>query len=80
MDAKVAKPRKKAVNVSIRAELVDEAKSFGTNVSAVLERALEEEHRARRRAKWQADNRKAIEGWNNWVEENGIPFDELRPW
>ncbi len=80
MDTQTSKPRKKAVNVSIRAELVAEAKAFGTNVSAVLERALESEHRARRREKWQRDNRKAIEGWNRWVEENGIPFDELRPW
>jgi antitoxin CcdA len=80
MDAPALKPRKKAVNVSIRADLVEEAKAFGTNVSAVLERALENEHRERRREKWRRENRKAIEAWNQWVEENGIPFEELRPW
>ena len=74
------KVRKRAVNVSIRANLVDEAKAFGTNLSAVLERALDEEHRERRRERWRAENRKAIEAWNKWVEENGIPFEELRPW
>jgi antitoxin CcdA len=80
MDARSSKARKRAVNVSIRADLVEEAKAFGTNVSAVLERALENEHRERRREKWRRENRKAIEAWNQWVEENGIPFDELRPW
>ena len=75
-----AKARKRPVNVSIRADLVDEAKAFGTNLSAVLEHALDEEHRERRRETWRAQNRKAIEAWNHWVEENGIPFEELRPW
>ena len=80
MDAKVPKARKKALNLSVRADLIAEAKEFGTNVSAVLEHALEEEHRERRREKWRAENRKAIEAWNNWIEENGIPFEEIRPW
>ena len=80
MDAKTPVARKRAVNVSIRSDLVAEAKEFGTNVSAVLERALEKEHREKRREKWRAANRKAIEAWNEWIEENGIPFEELRPW
>lgn len=71
---------KRAVNVSIRADLVDEAKAFGTNISAVVERALEEEHRERRRQMWRAENREAIEAWNRWVDENGIPFEELKSW
>lgn len=72
--------RKRPVNVSIRSELAEEAKEFGTNISSVLERALEQEHRQKRRERWRAENRQAIEAWNEWVEENGIPFSELRPW
>ncbi len=72
--------RKRAVNVSVRADLVDEAKAFGTNISAVLERALEAEHRDLRRQRWRDKNQAAIEAWNAWIEENGVPFDELRPW
>jgi antitoxin CcdA len=72
--------RKRPVNVSIRSELAEEAKEFGTNISAVLERALEQEHREKRRELWRAENRQAIEAWNEWIEENGIPFAELRPW
>jgi antitoxin CcdA len=72
--------RKRALNVSVRIDLAEEAKEFGTNVSAVLERALEQEHREKRRERWRAENRHAIEAWNKWIDENGIPFAELRPW
>ena len=71
---------KRALNVSVRADLIDEAKVFGTNVSAVVERALEEEHRERRREEWRRRNAKALAAWNDWIEENGVPFAELRPW
>jgi antitoxin CcdA len=80
MDAKARVARKRAVNVSIRGDLAVEAKEFGTNISAVLERALEDEHREKRRERWRNENRAAIEAWNTWVEENGVPFDEIRPW
>jgi antitoxin CcdA len=72
--------RKRALNVSVRIDLAEEAKEFGTNVSAVLERALEQDHREKRRERWRAENRPAIEAWNEWIDENGIPFAELRPW
>jgi antitoxin CcdA len=72
--------KKRSVNVSIREDLADEAKAFGTNMSALLESVLEDRHRELRRQKWRDDNRAAIESWNRWIEENGIPFEELRPW
>jgi antitoxin CcdA len=72
--------KKRSVNVSIREDLADEAKAFGTNMSALLESAIEDRHREMRRQKWRDDNRAAIESWNRWIEENGIPFEELRPW
>jgi antitoxin CcdA len=67
---------KKAVNLSIDAELIDEAKSAGMNLSAVLERALKEE-RARR---WLAENEEAIADYNRNVEERGVWSDGLRNW
>ena len=72
--------RKRSVNVSVRVDLIKEAKAFGTNMSALLERALEDAHRERRRKQWQDENRAPIEAWNAWIEENGLPFEELRPW
>jgi antitoxin CcdA len=76
--SKRSKAVKRAVNVSIRADLVDEAKAFGTNISAVVERALEAEHRERRREKWRAENREAINEANAELAGNGLWSDGLR--
>ncbi len=73
-----SKRPKRAVNVSIRADLLEEAKAFGTNISAVVERALEEEHREKRREKWRTDNRSAILEANEELRENGLWSDGLR--
>jgi antitoxin CcdA len=70
--------RKRAMNVSIPMELAEEAKAFGTNVSAVLERALEEEHREKRRERWRNENRDAIAEANRELVENGLWSDGLR--
>ncbi|MDO9382394.1 MAG: type II toxin-antitoxin system CcdA family antitoxin [Hyphomicrobiaceae bacterium] len=64
--------RKKAVNLSIDAALVAEAKEAGTNLSAVLEAALNEQLREKRRKKWLEDNREAIEAGNAQLERDGM--------
>lgn len=69
---------KRAVNVSVRADLVDEAKALGTNISAVLEKALEEEHRRHRAERWREDNAAAIDEANAELTRNGLWSDGLR--
>ena len=70
--------RKRAVNVSIDAELAADAKEFGTNISAVLEKALEHELRESREQKWREENRAAIKEYNEFVATNGLLSDEWR--
>lgn len=72
----VRKGRKKAVNLSVDAELLAAAREQGINLSAVLERALAEE-RARR---WLEENREAIEAYNEDVRANGVWSDGWRRW
>ena len=69
---------KQAMNVSIPRELAEEAKAYRTNVSAVLERALNDEHRARRQKEWQKANSEAIAEANKELAENGLWSDGLR--
>ncbi len=72
--------KKRAVNLSLDSDLLDEAKSYGMNLSKTVETVLRsalEEERARA---WQSKNAKAVTAWNEWVEENGVPFSSLRPW
>ena len=80
MQDKAPKTPKKSVNLSIDAELVVEAKAAGTNMSAVLEKALRAELTAGREAKWREENRAAIEASNAELERNGLWCDKYRVW
>jgi antitoxin CcdA len=69
---------KKAVNVSVRTELLDAARAEDINLSATLEAALADQLRIRRRAKWRSENAAAIEAYNRDVDENGSFGDHAR--
>lgn len=69
---------KRAANLSVNAELLDQAKALEINLSATFERALEEEVRARKREQWLAENRDAIVAYNERIERDGMFGDGLR--
>ena len=71
-------PSKRATNVSLRADLIEEAKRLGINVSEACERGLADQVKKAREAKWLEENLPALEAWNEWVRENGIPYAEYR--
>jgi antitoxin CcdA len=64
--------RKKAVNLSIDADLIAEAKRAEVNLSAVLETALKAQLQEQRRAKWLEENREAIAFNNAQLEKDGM--------
>ena len=72
--------RKKSVNLSIDAALAAEAKEFGANMSAVLEKALHEDLRTRREQKWREENKKALDAYDRHIEKDGLWLDEFRTW
>lgn len=69
---------KRATNVSLPGDMVDEAKRLGINVSQACETGLQEQVRKALGEEWKRENRQAIESWNQWVAENGMPYDEYR--
>jgi len=69
---------KKAVNVSVRTELLDAARAEDINLSATLEAALADQLRIRRRNRWRSENAGAIEAYNRDVDENGSFGDHPR--
>ena len=69
---------KRAANLTVNANLLDQARALDINLSATLERALEAEVRARKRERWLAENREAIESYNARVERDGVFSDGLR--
>jgi antitoxin CcdA len=80
MHAAAHRPKKKAVNVSIDADLIAEAKAAGLNLSGVLEAALARELKATREVQWRGENRSAIEQSNIELERNGLWCDAYRVW
>lgn len=74
---KVAAP-KRATNVSLRSDLIDEAKRLGINISEACERGLEGQVSRTRAERWVEENREAIQYWNAYVEEHGLPLARYR--
>lgn len=71
---------KKATNVSIRRDLLAEARELKINLSAEFEKHLTEVVRKRRGEQWQRDNREAIEAYNRHIAEHGLWNEEFRTW
>ena len=69
---------KKAANLSINSELLNQAKVLQINLSATLERALAEAIRDKQRQQWLQENRQAIEDYNRRIEAEGCFSDNLR--
>ncbi|RJF90917.1 type II toxin-antitoxin system CcdA family antitoxin [Sphingomonas cavernae] len=70
--------QKRATNVSLSAELIEEAKRLNVNISQACERGLEEQVAKTRADQWLEENREAIEYWNGYVEEHGLPLARYR--
>jgi antitoxin CcdA len=69
---------KKATNVSLSVELVEEARKFGINVSEACQTGLAAEVKKARDAAWKEENRAAIESWNEYTRKHGLPLAKYR--
>lgn len=73
-----ARSDKKAVNLTVAARLVDAARAADVNLSATLERALEDALRLKQRERWLAENAAGVAAYNEHVESHGAFADALR--
>ena len=71
-------PSRKPANLSIDADLLAEAKALNVNVSRAAEAGIAQAVKAEKERLWKEENREAIEGWNRYFEEHGLPFSEYR--
>lgn len=69
---------KKPTNVSLPADLVEEAKKLGINVSQACEGGLLETVRKTKAERWLEENREAIEWSNEYVRKHGLPLAKYR--
>jgi antitoxin CcdA len=72
-----ATPRR-ATNVTLPESLLQEARKLDINVSQACERGLAAEVAATKAQLWLDENRAAMDAWNNYVEQNGLPLAEFR--
>ena len=72
-----AGPRR-PTNVTLPETLLVEAKAMAVNVSQACESGLAKAVADERRRRWLEDNREAMESWNAYVEEHGLPLARHR--
>lgn len=76
-----AKPGpKRAVNLSVDAEILAAAKAQGINLSQVFEEQLRELTKEERIKRWQDQNREAIDAYNRFIDAHGIWSEDYRKW
>lgn len=69
---------KKAANLSIRADLLEEARAYKINLSRTLEAALQVELKKEKERRWREENRAAIDAYGRFVEKHGLLSDRYR--
>lgn len=77
MNTHVRSPRQ-PTNLSIKAELIEEAKALEINVSRAAEAGISEAVRAEKARRWKLENAQTIQDWNKWVDDNDLPLAEYR--
>ena len=68
--------KKRAVNLFVDADLLDEARRMRINVSETLERRLRTIVRAEQERRWLEDNKTALAAYNQRVSTHGLLSDD----
>jgi antitoxin CcdA len=69
---------KKPTNLTVNSDLLTKAKDLQINISAVLEYALEEALKQKKRKEWIEENSESMNGYNSVINDFGIFSDGLR--
>jgi antitoxin CcdA len=76
----MAVPNRRPTNMTLDATLVEQARALDLNLSRAAEAGLADAIRREKEQRWLKENAKAIEGYNRYIEEHGLPLEKLRPW
>ena len=69
---------KKPTNLTVNSDLLHQAKDLNINLSSILEIALSDAVKQRKREEWKKENTESIDSYNQFVSENGLFSDGLR--
>jgi antitoxin CcdA len=70
--------KKRAVNLFVDTELLEEARRMNINISETLEQRLRGLVRAEQERRWLQENRDAIASINEFIDRHGLLADRLR--
>ncbi|HBL30021.1 MAG TPA: acetoacetyl-CoA synthase [Acidobacteria bacterium] len=69
---------RKPTRLRVNGDLLEKARDLGVNLAALLEEAIALEVQKRQREAWRAENREAIEAYNELVARDGVFSSGLR--
>jgi len=69
---------KKPTNLTVNSDLLHQAKDLNINLSSILELALSDAVKQRKREEWKEENTESIDSYNQFVSENGLFSDGSR--
>ena len=69
---------KRAVNLSVDAALLEDARAFDINLSRTFEEGLRNAVAETKAAAWRRENAAALEASNAWVAEHGLSLARYR--
>lgn len=70
--------KRRSTSLSLDAALLDEAKSYGLNVSKSAEAGITAAVKEARAKAWLEENREALKAYDDYIDKNGLPLDEYR--
>ena len=70
--------RKKATNLTLDPELLEQARVFDVNLSRAAEDGVREAVAKARVERWRAENAEALRSSNAYVDEHGLPLARFR--
>ena len=70
--------KKRAVNLFVDVDLLEEARRLRINISETLERRLRTIVKAEQERRWLEENREAIASINSFIERHGLLASRLR--
>jgi antitoxin CcdA len=70
--------QRKPTNLSIDAGLLNDAKELEVNVSRAAEEGIAKAVADEKARRWLKENKEALEQWNKYVEQNGLPLAKYR--
>jgi len=69
---------RKSINLSVREDLIAEAKALGLNLSEAATTGIAAAVSAEKSRRWKEENREAIESSNAYVRKHGLPLAKFR--